>query len=237
MLHIRLCLIHKGSVRGEHLRKGLFQVHLFLGRWFARSGWWHVVMIIPPTITLTVLTIMIITPPLALILVLIVVAPILTLLLWLTLIKPRHILGMLYYLVSRLAFCAVVLSSTEFTQLPWVGLYGICGTLLSSQLFSKLCNMSNQIAEDLVICAAYGLHWCNIFSRPLIGISSNIFQDFICWSVVFFISDPPAEASINVLVAFLLPSMDLHPSVQSVMWALPQQFMKSIPCLCQVLSL
>ena len=100
MLHIRLCLIHKGSVRGKHLRKDLFQVHLFLERWFARSGWWHVVLIIPPSITLTVLTILIITPPLALILVLIVVAPILTLLLWLTLIKPCHILGLLYCLVA-----------------------------------------------------------------------------------------------------------------------------------------
>ena len=38
MLHIHLCLIHKGGVRGEHLRKGLFQVHLFLERWFAHSG-------------------------------------------------------------------------------------------------------------------------------------------------------------------------------------------------------
>ena len=143
MLHIRLCLIHKGSVRGKHLRKGLFQVHLFLRRWFARSGWWHVFFIVPPSITLTVLTILTITPPLALILVLIVVSPILTLLLWLTMIKPRHILGLLYCLVSRLAFCAVVLSSTEFTQLPWVGLYGIRSTLLSSQLLSELCDMSN----------------------------------------------------------------------------------------------
>ena len=143
MLHIRLCLIHKGSMRGEHLRKGLLQVYIFLGRGFAYSRWWHVVLIVPPSITLTVLTILSITPPLALILVLIVVSPILTLLLWLTLIKPRHILGLLYCLVSRLAFCVVVLSSTEFTQLPWVGLYGIRGTLLSSQLFSKLCDISN----------------------------------------------------------------------------------------------
>ena len=29
MLHIRLCLIHKGGMRGKHLCKGLFQVHLF----------------------------------------------------------------------------------------------------------------------------------------------------------------------------------------------------------------
>ena len=130
-------------MRGKHLRKGLFQVHLFLRRWFAYWGWWHVVLVVPPSITLTVLTILSITPPLALILVLIVVAPILTLLLWLTLIKPRHILGMLYCLVSRLAFCVAVLSSTEFTQLPWVSLYSIRGTLLSSQLFSQLCNMSN----------------------------------------------------------------------------------------------
>ena len=132
MLHIHLRLIHKGSVRGKHLRKGLFQVHCFLERWFAHSGWWHVVLIVPPSITLTVLTILIITPPLALMLVLIGVAPILTLLLWLTLIKPLHILGLLYGLVFRLAFCAVVLSSTEFTQLPWVGLYGIHHTLLYS---------------------------------------------------------------------------------------------------------
>ena len=136
MLHICLCLIHKSCMQGEHLCKGLFQVHLFLGRWFAHSGWWHVVLIVPPSITLTALIILIITPPLALILVLIVVAPILTLLLWL--IKPRYILGMLYCLLSRLTFCAVVLSSTEFTQLPWASLYGILGTLLSSQLFSKL---------------------------------------------------------------------------------------------------
>ena len=180
MLHIRLCLIHKGSMRGKHLRKGLFQVHIFLGKWFAHSGWWHVGLIVPPSITLTALIILIITPPLALILVLIVVAPILTLLLWLILIKPRHILGMLYCLLSQLTFCTAMLSSTKFTQLPWAGLYGIRGTLLSSQLFSKLCDMSNQIAEDLVICAAHGLHWCNLISRPLIGISSSIFQDFIC---------------------------------------------------------
>ena len=137
------CLIHKSIVRGKHLHKGLFQVHFFLKRWFAHSGWWHVVLIVPPSITLTVLNILIIPPPLALILVLIVVAPILILLLWLTLIKPRYILGMLYYLVSRLAFYAVVLSSIEFTQLPWVGLYGIRSTLLSSQLLSELCDMSN----------------------------------------------------------------------------------------------
>ena len=158
MLHIRLCLIHKGGMRGEHLHKGLFQVHLFLGRWFAHSGWWHVVLIVPPSITLIVLTILIITPPLTLNLVLIVVAPILTLLLWLTLIKPRHILSILYYFLSQLTFCVAVLSSTEFTQLPWAGLYGIRGTLLSSQLFSKLCNMSNQITENLVICATHSLH-------------------------------------------------------------------------------
>ena len=169
MLHIRLCLIHKGGMRGKHLGKGLFQVHLFLGRWFAHSGWWHVVLIVPPSIALIVLTI---TPPLALILVLVVVAPILTLLLWL--IKPRHILGMLFCFLSRLTFCAAMLSSKEFTQLPWAGLYGIRGTLMSSQLFSKLCNMSNQIAENLVICATYSLHWCNPISRPLIGISSSI---------------------------------------------------------------
>ena len=141
MLHISLCLIHKSGMRCKHLRKGLFQVYFFLGRGFAYSGWWHVVLIVPPSITLTVLTILSITPPLALILVLIVVAPILTLLLWLTLIKPRHILGLLYYLVSRLTFCAAV--SIEFTQLPWVSLYGIRGTLLSSQLFNKLYDMSN----------------------------------------------------------------------------------------------
>ena len=182
MLHILLHLIHKGSVRCKNLRKGLFQVHLFLRRRFAHSGWWHVVLIVPPSITLTVLTILIliIKPPLALILVLIVVSPILTLLLWLTLIKPRHILGLLYCLLSRLAFYAVVLSSIEFTQLPWVGLYGIHGTLLSSQFFSKLCDMSNQIVENLIICAAYDLHWCSLLFRPLIGISSSVFQDFIC---------------------------------------------------------
>ena len=77
MLHIRLYLIHKGGMRGEHLRKGLFQVHLFLGRWFAHSEWWRVVQIVPPSITLITLIILIITPPLALILVLIVVTPIL----------------------------------------------------------------------------------------------------------------------------------------------------------------
>ena len=180
MLHIHLCLIHKGGMRGEHLRKGLFQVHLFLGGWFAHSGWWHVVLIVPPSITLTILTILIITPPLALILVLIVVASILTLLLWLTLIKPRHILGMLYYLLSRLPLFTAVRISKKFTQLPWVGLYGIRGTLLSSQLFSKLCDMSNQIVENLVICAAHSVHWCNPISRPLIGISHRILQDFIC---------------------------------------------------------
>ena len=80
MLHIHLCLIHKGGMRGEHLRKGLFQVHFFLRRWFAHSGWWHVVLIISPSVTLIDLIILISTPPLALILVLIVVA-ILTLLL------------------------------------------------------------------------------------------------------------------------------------------------------------
>ena len=143
MLQIRLCLIHKGGMRGENLRKSLFQVYLFLGRGFACSGWWHVVLIAPQSITLTVLTILSIKPPLVLILVLIVVAPILTLLLWLTLIKPRHILGLLYCLVSILTFCVAVLSSTKFTQLPWVSLNGIHGTLLSSQLFSKLCDMSN----------------------------------------------------------------------------------------------
>ena len=180
MLHIHLCLIHKGSMRDEHLRKGLFQVYLFLWRAFAYSGWWHVVLIVPPSITLNVLTILSITPPLALIFVLIVVAPILTLFLWLTLIKPRHILGLLYCLVSRLAFCAAVLTSTNFTQLPWVSSYGIPSTLLSSQLFSKLCDMSNQIVENLVICAAYGLHWCSLLSRPLISISGSVFQDFIC---------------------------------------------------------
>ena len=110
MLHIRFCLIHKGSLQGKHLHKGLFQVHLFLGRWFAHSGWWHVGLIVPPSITLTALIILIITPPLALILVLIVVAPILTLLLWPILIKPRHILSMLYFLLSQLTFCIVVLS-------------------------------------------------------------------------------------------------------------------------------
>ena len=169
MLHIRLCLIHKGGMRGKHLRKGLFQVNLFLGRWLAHSGWWHVVLIVPPSIALIVLTN---TPPLALILVLVVFAPILTLLLWV--IKPRHILGMLYYLLSRLTFYVFVLSSTEFTKLPWDGLYGIRGTLLSNQLFSKLCDISDQIAENLVICAAHRLYWCNPISRPLIGISSSI---------------------------------------------------------------
>ena len=81
MLHIRLCLIHKGGMRGKYLRKGLFQVHLFLKRWFAHSGWWHVVLIVPSSITVIALTILIIVPPLALILIPIVVAPILTLLL------------------------------------------------------------------------------------------------------------------------------------------------------------
>ena len=81
MLHIRLCLIHKGSMRGKHLGKGLLQVHLFHERWFAHSGWWHVVLIVPPSITLIALTILIIAQPLALILILIVVTPILTLLL------------------------------------------------------------------------------------------------------------------------------------------------------------
>ena len=111
MLHIFLCLIHKGGMRGEHLRKALFQVHLFLERWFAYSGWWRVVLIVPPSITLIALIILIITPPLALILVLIVIAPILTLLLWL---KIEHILGMIYYLLSQLTFCTVVLSSAKF---------------------------------------------------------------------------------------------------------------------------
>ena len=81
MLHIRLCLIHKGGMRGKNLRKGLFQVHIFLGRWVAHSGWRHVVLIVPPSINLIALTILIIVPPLALILIMIVVAPILTLLL------------------------------------------------------------------------------------------------------------------------------------------------------------
>ena len=169
MLHIRLCLIHKGGMRGKYLRTSLFQVHIFLGRWFTHSGWWHAVLIVPPSIALIFMTN---TPPLALILVLVVVAPILTLLLWI--IKPRHILGMLYCLLSRLTFVADVLSSIEFSQLPWVGLYGIRGTLLCSQLFSKLCDMSNKIAKHLVICAAHNLHWCNPISRPLIGISSSI---------------------------------------------------------------
>ena len=88
MLHTHLCLIHKGGMRGKHLHKGLFKVYLFLERGFFYSGRWHVVLIVPPSITLSVLTILSITPPLALILVLIVVAPILTLLLWQTLIKP-----------------------------------------------------------------------------------------------------------------------------------------------------
>ena len=81
MLHIRLCLIHKGGMGGKHLRMGLFQVHFFLGRWFARSGWWHVVLVVPSSITLISLVVLISTPILALILVLIVAAPILTLLL------------------------------------------------------------------------------------------------------------------------------------------------------------
>ena len=65
MLHIRLCLIHKGGMRGKHLRKGLFPSQPFT-REVVCSGWWHVVMIVPPSITLTVLIILIITPPLAL---------------------------------------------------------------------------------------------------------------------------------------------------------------------------
>ena len=81
-------LIHKSIVRGKHFRKGLFQVHLFLERWFARSGWWHVVLIVPPSITLTVIIILTITPTLALNFVLIAVAPIMTLLLRLTQINP-----------------------------------------------------------------------------------------------------------------------------------------------------
>ena len=31
MLHIKLFLVHKGGMRGENLRKGLFQVHFFSG--------------------------------------------------------------------------------------------------------------------------------------------------------------------------------------------------------------
>ena len=54
------------------------------------------------------------------------------------------------------------------------------GTFLSSQLFSKLCDMSNKIVENLVVYVAYGLHWCGLLSRPLIGISSSILQDLIC---------------------------------------------------------
>ena len=100
MLHIRLCIIHKGGMRGEHLCKGLFQVHFFLYGWFTHSRWWHVVLIVPPSITLIALVVLIIKPTLALIMVLIVVVPILTQLLWLILIKPRHILGMLYCLLS-----------------------------------------------------------------------------------------------------------------------------------------
>ena len=172
MLHIRLCLIHKGGILGEHLHKGLFQVHFFIGRWFAHSGWWHVVLTVPPSITLIALVVLIITPTLALILVLIVVAAILTLLLWL--IKPRHILGTLYCLLSRLTFCTTVLSSTEFAQLPWASLNGIHGTLLSTKLFSKLHNMSNQVTENLVICATHSFHWCNPIPRPLIGVSSSV---------------------------------------------------------------
>ena len=81
MLHICLCLIHKGGMQGEHLRKGLFQVHFFLYGWFTHSRWWHVVLIVPPSITLIALVILIRAPILALISVLIVAAPILTLLL------------------------------------------------------------------------------------------------------------------------------------------------------------
>ena len=136
-------------MRSKHLGKGLFQVLFFLWWWFAYSGWWYVVLIVPPSIILITLIIM---PPLALILVLIIVAPILTLLLWL--IKPRHILGMLYYLLSRLIFCTAVLFSTKSAKLSWAGLNSIYGTLL----FSELCNMSDQIAKNLVICASHRIY-------------------------------------------------------------------------------
>ena len=81
MLHILLCLIHKGGMRGENLCKGLFQVHFFFCGWFTHLGWWYVVLIVPPSITPIALVVLIITPTLALILVLIVAAPVLTLLL------------------------------------------------------------------------------------------------------------------------------------------------------------
>ena len=63
MLHILLCLIHNGGMRGEKLRKGLFQVHFFLERWFSHSGWWHVVLTVPPSITLIALVVLIISQP------------------------------------------------------------------------------------------------------------------------------------------------------------------------------
>ena len=56
--------------------KSLFQIHLFLKRWFTSSVQWHIVQVIPPSIPLIVLIILIriIVPPLALTLVLIVVS-------------------------------------------------------------------------------------------------------------------------------------------------------------------
>ena len=37
-------------MKGKHLGKGLFQVHFLLGGWFTHSRWWHVVLIVPPSI-------------------------------------------------------------------------------------------------------------------------------------------------------------------------------------------
>ena len=79
-------------------------------------------MIIPPSIVLIVL---IITLALALVLVLILVCVTSILTLLLQLIKSSHILCLLYCHLSRLTFGNIVLSFTEFTYLPRVGLNSI----------------------------------------------------------------------------------------------------------------
>ena len=82
---------------------------------------------------------------------------------------------------------------------------GISGTLLFSELFGDLCDMSNQIAEDLIICASHSLYRSNPIPRPLIGVSSSILQDFICLVRSFLHYAPPVKASITILVASLRP--------------------------------
>ena len=63
---------------------------------------------------------------------------------------------------------------TKLSKFEIQRLNGIYGTLLFSELFSELCDMSNQIAENLVICASHSLYRCNPILRPLIVVSSSI---------------------------------------------------------------